>query len=89
MAVSLVDDISQDQSELLSNVPALLPPPGVQPNFVNPENQDTVFSIVTSTLFGIMVISFLNRLYAKLFSIRKYSWDDCDEQFIPRVSRCS
>ncbi|MCJ1243743.1 hypothetical protein MMC30_000940 [Trapelia coarctata] len=76
MAAILIGKLTPEQLGAFSNVPALSPPPGVQSNFVNPENQNQIFYIVTSILFGIMVVFFLNRLYAKLVKIRKYSWDD-------------
>ena len=74
---ALVASLTTQELDALSDVPALSPPPGVQSNFVNPENQSLSFYIVTSILFVSMVIFFLNRVYTKLLIIRKYSWDDC------------
>lgn len=56
---------------------ALQPPPGVVPNLVNPENQNRPLLIVASFELGIVIVFILNRLYFKSFSLRKYSWDDC------------
>jgi len=78
MAAALIGKLTPEQLEAFSSVPALSAPPGVRSSFVNPENQNQVFYIVTSILFGLMVILFLNRVYSKLFMIRKYSWDDCN-----------
>ena len=74
---ALLDSLTPQELDALSGVPALAPPPGVQSNFVNPQNQSLSFYIVTSILFVAMVIFFSNRAYTKLFIVRKYSWDDC------------
>ncbi|MCJ1437582.1 hypothetical protein MMC27_006969 [Xylographa pallens] len=77
MAAALVSSLTPEELNALSNVPALAPPPGIESDFINPQNQSLSFLLVTSILFGIMTIFFLNRIYTKAFIIRKYTWDDC------------
>ena len=63
---------------VLNTLPALQPPEGVESNFVNPENRGYVQSSVATVLFSLMICLFANRVYTKLFIIRKVSWDDCE-----------
>jgi len=60
------------------NVPALTPPPGVNPNFTNPERQTFRFNVSGAVLLGIMVFFLCSRLYTKCFIRRKATWDDCE-----------
>ena len=76
MTTSLAN-ISPEQINSLSNYPALQPPPGVVPNFVNPENQNRPLLVTASLELGLMIVFVLNRFYSKSFLVRKYSWDDC------------
>ncbi|MCJ1382008.1 hypothetical protein MMC17_005120 [Xylographa soralifera] len=76
MAAAFVSSLTPEELNALSHVPALAPPPGIESNFVNPQNQSLSFLLVTSTLFGVMTIFFINRIYTKVLIIRKYTWDD-------------
>ncbi|MCJ1421743.1 hypothetical protein MMC32_008109 [Xylographa parallela] len=76
MAAALVSSLTPEELNALSDVPALAPPPGIESQFVNPQNQSLSFLLVTSILFGVMTIFFLNRTYTKAFIIRRYTWDD-------------
>lgn len=60
----------------LSTLPALELPPGIQPNFVNPENRGFVFVSVGTILFSLMALFYLVRIYTKILIIRKAGWDD-------------
>ena len=62
---------------VLDSLPALSPPPGVESNFVNPEDRGYILKSVATVLFCFMVCFFANRVYTKLFIIRKLGWDDC------------
>lgn len=68
--------MSQQASASLLQLPALAPPPGVIPNFTNPENRGPTLVIVGAILLGLVVIAMANRAYTKLRIIRKASWDD-------------
>ena len=59
------------------NQPVLPPPPGVMPNFTNPPDHGKLQIVVTSLLLGVTVLFLLNRVYMKVFIVKKYTWDDC------------
>lgn len=61
-----------------ANMPALTPPPGVTPNFTNPESQSFRFVVSGAVLLGIMAIFLCSRFYTKCFIRRKATWDDCE-----------
>lgn len=78
-----MSSISTDLSKLppevlqqLSNMPSIPPPPGVIPNFQNPETSKNTQIISTGFILGLVVIFFFNRAYAKVFLMRKLTWDD-------------
>ena len=60
----------------LKHTPALAPPPGVIPNFINPESQADVFTITSSVFLAMMLSVFLMRMYANLLIKRKIRADD-------------
>lgn len=58
-------------------LPGGISPPGIIPNFVNPESRGPV-SVIACTIAMVLMMSFvLVRFYAKLAVIRKWNWDDC------------
>ena len=57
-------------------LPALALPPGVTPNFANPENKGPTLVIVGAILLGLVVLALANRAYSKLYIVQKASWDD-------------
>ncbi|MCJ1394806.1 hypothetical protein MMC18_007686 [Xylographa bjoerkii] len=73
---SALASLSPAELNALADYPALTPPPGVVPNFVNPENQNTPEFVVTSLLLAVMILFFINRIYVKSILMRKCSWDD-------------
>lgn len=62
---------------VLNTYPGLQPPAGVKSNFINPEDRGYILNSVATLLFCLMVLLFANRVYTKLFIIRKADWDDC------------
>jgi hypothetical protein len=53
------------------------PPPGVTPNFVNPESNGYQI-IITGIVLLVLMLPFLGaRLYAKYSLLRKIHYDDC------------
>ena len=56
--------------------PALPPPPGVIPNFKNPEYHGPTLVIVGAVLLALVVLALANRAYTKIWIVRKASWDD-------------
>ncbi len=63
---------------VLLNGPAMSPPPGVIPNFVDPPNLNSywVLSLTLSLTFSTLFV--LMRMYTRLFISRVTSWDDCE-----------
>lgn len=57
-------------------LPALPPPPGVIPNFTNPETQGPRLVVVGAVLLTFVLIALVNRVYTKLGILKKVSWDD-------------
>ena len=62
----------------LEKVPGLKPPPGVTPNFVNPENyQSSILALQTICLVLATVFTAL-KIYTKLFLIKSLGSEDCE-----------
>ena len=76
MATTLAaNPASPSQASL--NIPALLPPPGVIPNFINPPSLDLellIASIVCLTFMGLFAGM---RFYTKIAIKNRLGWDDC------------
>ncbi len=64
-------------SDWLQNLPALLPPPGVQSNFDNPETQSATLIKVNVVFLALMLVMVTIRMYTKGILTRKIWWDDC------------
>lgn len=73
---------------ILDTYPALAPPAGVEPNFVNPEDRGYILNSVATVLFCLMVCLFANRIYTRLFIIRKATWDDreCVAEYLGKMT---
>ena len=66
---------SADSSVLMST-PALVPPPGVIPDFVHPHSDGSVVIVVGAILLAIMLVAIAVRAYSKICISRKVDWDD-------------
>ena len=62
---------------LYASFPALEPPPGVVPNFIDPPDRGYTVIVVGAVLMALMVLFFMVRLYTKCFVSKRFSWDDC------------
>ncbi|KAI1455295.1 hypothetical protein F4805DRAFT_436287 [Annulohypoxylon moriforme] len=60
----------------LDNYPAIPPPDGVIPNFVDPYSLTPPGRIVISVTLGLMVIAVVSRLYTRLWITRAFGADD-------------
>ncbi|KAM0802924.1 hypothetical protein BDR22DRAFT_887254 [Usnea florida] len=60
----------------LSDIPGMLPPPGVIPNFDNPYNRGGTFTAVATIITVAMLIFVATKLYTKHFINKKLGWDD-------------
>lgn len=63
--------------------PALAPPPGVTPNFIDPPSQGYVTVVVMVFVLSLTTPIVLARLYTRHFINRRLWWDDCRFQWIP------
>jgi hypothetical protein len=73
---ALIHSLTPAQMAAFLNGPALAPPPGVVPNFVDPPNNNPLcfaVSILSITLATVMV---LVRLYSKIFCTKQLRWED-------------
>lgn len=68
------------------NGPAMAPPPGVIPNFVDPPNLLHIFILVLTLCVSLPTIAILLRMYTKLFILRKVVFEDCRFQPLRRYS---
>lgn len=66
----------------LSLIPALVPPPGIIPNFSDPYSLGPFFYVIGGILFAIMLLLVAVRAYMKFYILRKPFWDDCKSLFI-------
>lgn len=57
--------------------PALQPPEGVTPNFVNPENFHTAIIGTIVVCIALTTCLACTRMYTKLIITKTYGWDDC------------
>lgn len=61
----------------MASSPALAPPPGVTPNFVNPYNQNKVTITLISVCLPATTLFLLIRMYSKVRLIKSHGWEDC------------
>ncbi|KAL8637703.1 MAG: hypothetical protein Q9228_005053 [Teloschistes exilis] len=60
----------------LAKYPLASPPPGVIPNFVNPESHAYQLIITVAVCLALVVIAVSMRLYTKQFITKSMGWDD-------------
>lgn len=58
--------------------PAMAPPPGVVPNFENPESLRKWWILMMCMCMSFSTIFILLRLYTKLILIKSHAWEDCE-----------
>ena len=71
--------ISQQQKEheTLLNGPAGRPPAGIQPNFVDPANLDTVIYFTKAIALTVVTLAIFIRIYTRHILLRSMGYDDC------------
>ena len=74
--------------EELANTPAQAPPPGVTPNFVNPETSAPAWTAGLLVAVVLMLGILSARLYGKARVVKKLGWDDL-AAFISGVKFCN
>ena len=78
MDTTIVDQIRQE----LLNGPAMVPPPEVTPNFVDPPNLRHIVIIMLIFYMTLSTMVILMRMYTKIFLLRKTVFEDCMSPFI-------
>ena len=72
----------------LTHIPALAPPAGVTPNFINPQSQASMV-VITSILCLVLIIPIsILRFYTNLFIKRSLKVDDSKYQYAHIDSTC-
>ena len=71
--------MNQAVKDAILDGPALAPPPGVKPNFVNPDNLAHPGLEVLQLTIATLVV--LMRIYTKLGVLRKMQAEDCEYLF--------
>lgn len=61
----------------LSKIPVAPPPPGVTPNFDNPEGSKFKIYSVSLAMCSSATLVLLLRLYTRFYLLRTYGLDDC------------
>ena len=59
-----------------ANLPLAAPPPGVVPNFNNPQSRAYQLHIGMAVCIGITSVFVLLRIYARAFVQRTWGWED-------------
>ncbi|KAI1126740.1 hypothetical protein F5Y10DRAFT_244236 [Nemania abortiva] len=67
---------SDEDWSLLSQIPALPPPPGVESNFDNPETRADLAKIVVSLTYGLMLVFLAMRIYTRIIVTNSLGVDD-------------
>jgi hypothetical protein len=62
----------------LSKVPLRQPPPGRQPNFVNPESRAYQSQITFGVCIVLVVLVLALRIHRRLIVTKDWGWDDCE-----------
>lgn len=57
----------------------LRPPPGVTPNFVNPDSLRPYFIVTFAVCVTVTSIFVLIRVYTKTFIAKSQTWEDCED----------
>jgi hypothetical protein len=58
--------------------PAMLPPPGVESNFDNPESRVDMTIGLCAAILAIMLVAVSLRVYARAMITKTFGWEDCE-----------
>ena len=67
----------QREIEALLNGPAGPPPAGIQPNFDDPANLDTIIYITKTVALTLVTLAVFIRIYTRHVLLRSMGYDDC------------
>lgn len=74
-----------NSAQQLQNAPALKPPPGVRPNFVNPPSYESTIVALEGVFLALMLIALSVRVYVRTRITKSIGWDDCKRSVYPRL----
>jgi hypothetical protein len=63
----------------LTKIPALDPPPGVTPDFVDPATRANLTLVSCAGIVAVMILFVMLRMYTKIYVIQTTGWDDCKQ----------
>ena len=66
-------------------LPALLPPPGITSNFVDPTSRGKDLVITSALCIPLMVVCVAVRFYTKLRIKHVWGWDDCESPLVSQL----
>lgn len=66
---------------VFGRVKAVTPPPGVTPNFANPETNVLTTNVVGTIFTTITIILVMMRIYTRSRLTKSLGWDDCKFSF--------
>ena len=80
---SMSEQLQRDLEALL-NGPAGTPPAGIQPNFDQPANLNTVIYITNTITLILATLAVFIRIYTRHFLLRSMGYDDCEFRYCRR-----
>lgn len=78
----------------VDTTPALAPPPGITPNFVNPYSQAALAYRLAIAILAVATLAVMARLFTKLKIMKRMENEDCmgasrSSGFSPLTNRCA
>ena len=67
----------QPSAQQIQNEPALRPPLGVLPNFVNPPSFHASVDALEGVFVSFMLVAVAIRVYVRMKITKLWGWDDC------------
>ena len=61
----------------LDELPALAPPPGVTPNFVDPPSTAASFAIGLAIMISVATLLFALRMFTRIYVMKQMQLEDC------------
>lgn len=76
-------EMSAKKLQAILDGPAMAPPPGVIPNFIDPPNLQHRVIITLTLCITLSTLTVMLRICTKIFIVRKTTIDDCILTFLP------
>lgn len=82
MELDQISKLPPSEQELILTGPALQPPPGVVPNFQDPDNKDDVARAILAAGLVATSLAVFVRAYSKLICMKQVEIEDCEPSCI-------